>query len=287
MKEKYIDSIKLAINKLTTEFNTQYHLFVIGDFKSFSSGSVLAKITEKRFKTYNFLEYVRTDDIIDFPDHSIFIIWDPYFDIIFDKSLLLKIPSTKKIINYTGFNSDKSHVVSVFEDIFGYSLKANTNIDFNNIVQKSRKNAKHDGVIINLENVIVNNKKYHYEKLLNNEIDNVVVDIRVPYIFGDIPFVYLKFREKSHRFKNINIYSEITDVFSVFSYEEYEKILDFCKVIELDYGELDILRNYDDGKIYIIDANNTPYGPPNHINANDYQRALFMLENSFIKTFHT
>ena len=41
-----------------------------------------------------------------------------------------------------------------------------------------------------------------------------------------------------------------------------EKILLFCRRMGLDYGELDMLRDREDGRLYIVDVNNTPFGPP-------------------------
>jgi hypothetical protein len=31
----------------------------------------------------------------------------------------------------------------------------------------------------------------------------------------------------------------------------------------LDYGELDVLRDADDGRLYVVDVNTTPFGPVN------------------------
>jgi hypothetical protein len=35
-----------------------------------------------------------------------------------------------------------------------------------------------------------------------------------------------------------------------------------CARIALHYGELGILRNREGGKIYVVDVNKTPFGPP-------------------------
>ena len=42
---------------------------------------------------------------------------------------------------------------------------------------------------------------------------------------------------------------------------EKQKISLFCTNLGLEFGSLDILRDMDEGKIYIVDANNTPHGP--------------------------
>lgn len=53
----------------------------------------------------------------------------------------------------------------------------------------------------------------------------------------------------------------------------------------LDWGELDILRNKDDGRAYIVDVNNTPAGPPNHLSKEDKERALQQLATTFARVF--
>lgn len=35
-----------------------------------------------------------------------------------------------------------------------------------------------------------------------------------------------------------------------------------CRIMGLDYGELDVLRDTEDGKLYVADVNNTPWDPP-------------------------
>ena len=38
------------------------------------------------------------------------------------------------------------------------------------------------------------------------------------------------------------------------------KILAVCREMGLDYGELDVLRDREDGRLYILDVNDTPSG---------------------------
>lgn len=43
---------------------------------------------------------------------------------------------------------------------------------------------------------------------------------------------------------------------------EAELLLRLCRALGLDYGELDVLRDVEDGKLYVVDVNNTPWAPP-------------------------
>ena len=66
---------------------------------------------------------------------------------------------------------------------------------------------------------------------------------------------------RKHRFTNefgTGVIHRTSDVLSAI---ELDLVLQFCRAIGLDYGELDIVRDQEDGRIYIVDANNTPFGP--------------------------
>ena len=57
----------------------------------------------------------------------------------------------------------------------------------------------------------------------------------------------------------------IAEVDDLLAKEEIEKICLFANKMGLDYCEVDVLRDRDSGLIYIVDANNTPSGPPSPI----------------------
>jgi hypothetical protein len=69
------------------------------------------------------------------------------------------------------------------------------------------------------------------------------------------------------------------------SEQECENIIMYCQKIGLEYGEIDILRSDDDGKIYIIDVNNTPWWPPNKLGDIDRNIALNMMWNAWIHAY--
>ena len=52
-------------------------------------------------------------------------------------------------------------------------------------------------------------------------------------------------------------WSKIKAVNEIFSAEEIDKIYQFCRNIGLEVGELDMLRDRSDSKVYIVDANKT------------------------------
>ena len=52
--------------------------------------------------------------------------------------------------------------------------------------------------------------------------------------------------------------------------------------MEVDFCEFDVLRHKGNQKIYIIDVNKTPYGPPEPLNRKDKVIALKKLSDAFM-----
>lgn len=154
-----------------------------------------------------------------------------------------------------------------FNEVFGFSSLVEMARYSGLMVQKSEINASHDGTI--LQGPVHWKQGYVYQKLINNLFDsNFVADIRIAFINGAIPMVFIKYKTNSSRigvfrkwhYKLKNV--EVHPPESYFSGEEILKLKDFRHRFKLDYGELDVLRDRNDGKIYIADVNNTPTGPP-------------------------
>ena len=76
----------------------------------------------------------------------------------------------------------------------------------------------------------------------------------------------------------------ITDVDAVLSIDEQEKVLAFSKQMGLDFGGLDVLRNREDGRIYIVDVNKTDIGPPIALSGRQKLMAIRGLAGAFSKT---
>jgi hypothetical protein len=72
---------------------------------------------------------------------------------------------------------------------------------------------------------------------------------------------------------------------TILSREEISKIGEFCNKMQLDYGELDVLRCRDTKRIYIVDVNNTPGGPANGLSWPDQIRAMHNLAKGFAENF--
>jgi hypothetical protein len=188
------------------------------------------------------------------------------------------------VVNRHCGDISKVKVEKVFREVFGYETFVDPERYQGLCVLKSDENGMHDGEVIDCP-TNTRRRDVVYQKMINNAVGNKVMDIRVPTIKDQIPFVYLKYRRLSSRFSNVNASVTIAAADSVLADHELTSLLEFANRFGLDYGELDVLRDSDDGRIYVIDVNNTPDGPPNHLSKAEGKRAMRMLSNSFRAKF--
>lgn len=190
-----------------------------------------------------------------------------------------------RVINLHSRNIGKKYIDQMFRDVFGYSISIDP-LSFNGeCVRKSDINAKHDGTIIQCP-IDHAEEGCVYQKLLDNSWgDYSVVDFRLIVIKTVLPYLFLKFRKRSVRFKNISENPRLALTSKFLRPEEIENINLFVQHIQLEYGELDVLRDNGDGKIYIVDVNNTPQGPPKHTKRSDNKKIFRIMKEAFVTNF--
>lgn len=172
--------------------------------------------------------------------------------------------------------ASKRQVERAFAETFGYDLAVDPTVHVGPCVAKSdRLNGAHDGRVLVCP-IAEADPALAYEVLIDNRVDKeTVVDFRVPVLGGEIPFVYRKYRSVHARFSNANIAVEVADPAGIFSEGERAKLGRFCEALGLDLGvELDVLRDARDGRIYVVDANWTSWGPPRPLAKVDAVRAV-------------
>lgn len=188
-----------------------------------------------------------------------------------------------QIINGKCLDISKERVDEIFTEVFGYSSFVEPTTFDGLCVKKSNINATHDGQVLQCPTNDIE-KGFVYQRLIDNQVDDeFVCDVRVLIIGQDIPCVLFKYRLLSDRFKNIRK-AEIRDVNEVFEIDEIDKIKFFCDKIGLDYGELDVLRDNHNKKMYIVDCNTTPYGR-SYLSDKDWEKYYLTLSESFYKQF--
>jgi hypothetical protein len=191
-------------------------------------------------------------------------------------------------INANCLDISKTNVSRHFSAVFGYSCDVDPFNYFGPCVEKSNENARHDGRIVRAP-VLKRRAGAVYQRVINNAVQgDLVEDVRVPVLNGVVPFVYMKYRPTAIRFDSSrNSTVRLCPTEEALSADEISNIGKFARSIGLDYGELDVLRDRDDGRIYVVDANKTPMGPSYRLPSAELRRAVKMLALVFRDEFLT
>lgn len=203
-----------------------------------------------------------------------------------DASVSTPVPEVQgiRLLNGKCLDITKRRIQAEFESIFGYPLAIDPTVPGNRIVRKSNLNAKHDGVVI--DTPVEPDPDYVYEILVDNRVnERLVEDIRVPVVGGQIPLIYLKYRPVETRFANENSSAEIAKPEDCLSVPEIGLIKKFAEAMGADFCEIDVLRDRPSGRIYIVDLNTTPFGPPLRLNFLNRMRAVDLLALAFESEF--
>lgn len=154
----------------------------------------------------------------------------------------------------------KSHVARVFEAVFGYPLTVDPRTAVGDIVEKSEKNGVHDGRIVRAP--LIPRPGYVYQRLIDTtDGEGFTRDLRTPCVDGEPVMVWVKVKPAGGRFAIHNRRARLQTPAETFSPRELSQIRAFNARMGADWAGLDILRDRDDGRIYIVDVNKTDVGP--------------------------
>lgn len=169
-------------------------------------------------------------------------------------------PQHSRAFNFGCVDISKSRVAEVFEACFGYPLTLDPEAGFGLAVEKGEANGAHDGRLVWLPTRKRPGRTY--QRVVDNVEDGLAVDLRTPFVGGKPVVVFIKRRPVEDRFANHNCDVAMVEPQAVFSPEEIERLGVFCRVMGLDWGGLDILRDRPTGRLYVVDVNKTDMGPP-------------------------
>ena len=185
-------------------------------------------------------------------------------------------------VNAASNDIRKARVQEVFEAIFGYALEVDPTVYCGAAVRKSDANAQHDGAVIECPCEVGGEADVVYQRLVDTRTqEGLWLDQRVPVYGGEVPLVYRRYKSDDNQFTNRNVHAEIAEPYSVFSADELAGIRRFSEAMGLDFGEMDVLRHNEDGRIYIVDVNNTPFGPPIALSMEQQRQALAILAPAY------
>jgi len=199
---------------------------------------------------------------------------------------LNNITCTGPILNYKSFDISKKYIDQLSHEIFGYSTVIDPLRHHGRCVKKSNINSMHDGSIITCP---INEEEMHedyiYQILINNKVDNnYLEEFRVLFYKDHVPFVFQKYKLLHNQFVSKNEKVSIKNPEDVFSEDEIDKLIKLPSRMGLDLAEMDVLRDRDNNKIYIIDVNDTPGALP--INSENIKReALLKMTLAFYNSY--
>lgn len=186
-------------------------------------------------------------------------------------------------LNFDCADISKKLVGKIHTEVFGYSLDIDPLEYKGTAVRKSDGNATHDGQVIQCP---IPADKYDnscvYNVLIDNLANGYVSDFRVVYMNGILDLFYEKKRKAENRFAAGCDHVAIRSIDEEFTPREQQEIDTFCGKIGLDYGELDVLRDKQSGKIYIVDVAKTPFDITKVMSKQEKRREAEYLSIAFI-----
>ncbi len=251
------------------------HVTVLGDYDHFQRG-MLAPALDAIAVTHG-------PEVHDLTRAA--IVWNPWSRL----SVPDLIPAglNVPVVNGGGFHCSKRNVAQRFTETFGYDLEVDPLTFRGRMVRKADENAQHDGVTIEgpLAGAADIAPGQVYQRLVDNTFGPSVIDVRVSIVRTVQARCYVKLRPVGDRYSNVNSTAWFAPTATLLTPEEVDRVNAFARAIELDFGQLDMCRDNTTGRIYVVDANNTPFGPANGMSDADKAAALGQLGEDFVREF--
>ena len=181
-------------------------------------------------------------------------------------------------------DADKPNLAAHFSRVFGYPLGVDPCRYRGQVVCKSPRNGAHNGQALTAP-VHDRNTNDVYQHLIDNLTPGGIIDLRVPYIGGIAPICWLKRRPMATRFASQSEWARLAAPSELFSADEQRLITQFCETVQLEYGELDVLRDAQSDSIYVVDVNPTPYPLTDGIDPREWSRAVEQMAARFQEVF--
>jgi hypothetical protein len=188
-------------------------------------------------------------------------------------------PRHARAFNFGVGDVSKSHVARVMEEAFGYPLLIDPQRHDGEAVEKGEGNGLHDGRLVRCPLIPVPGKAY--QRVIKTEADDGwAYDLRTACVGGKPIAVYVKKKPAAARFSIQNTSVVVTTPEEVFSPAEIAQLQRFCDVMQLDWGGLDVLRERESGRLFVVDVNKTDTGPAVVLSWKDRARVTRLLADA-------
>ena len=186
---------------------------------------------------------------------------------------------SRPAFNFGVADVSKTHVARVMEAVFGYPLAVDPTAFIGEAVEKGEGNGLHDGRLVLCPLSPAPDKAY--QRVIKTEgEDGWAYDLRTACVGRKPILVFLKKKPATARFSIQNTSVLVKRPAEVFSPTDIVLIERFCEAMELDWGGLDVLREHETGRLYIVDVNKTDTGPAVVLNWRDRALATRLLSEA-------
>jgi hypothetical protein len=197
-----------------------------------------------------------------------------------DKTLRAPGELDLRLLNGRCRDIRKSTVDAKHRDALGYGPGVDPRRHAGPLVEKSDDNAAHDGRVVDGP-VAEPRVGCVYQRLVRSDVPGGMVEqLRVAVVGDELPLVYVKRRRQAERFASRCDDVQLADAEECLSGDERGGLLRLAAAIGLDFGDLDVLRDDEDGRVYVVDVANTPFGPPLALGTRDRGLAVGRLADA-------
>jgi hypothetical protein len=173
--------------------------------------------------------------------------------------VLRNIAATRHVVNIDCDDISKNRVNDAFAKAFGYCLGVDPLVYEDLLVEKSDDNATHDGRV--LKGPLLHRQAGRsYQRFVDGlGDDRLTRDLRITVVGRLIPYVQIRTRANDERFASDFAHISFHAPEELMDAGEQAAVVRFTQLLNLEVGELDAIRDRKDGRLYIVDANNTPW----------------------------
>lgn len=190
-----------------------------------------------------------------------------------------------RLVNLKCQDISKSFVEEVHKEVFGYSLEVDPRTFQGQAVEKANLNAQCKESVLDCPTEAVQHGFIYQRLVITPTEPDEYEEYRVAITGNEITYVVIKRRPVSERFNRSAGYAIIKEADEVFSPEEKAMIFRINQRFGFEYGDLDILRDQRDQRIYVIDLNPTPGGPGGGYEEAQRQDIVERLTQAFQRQF--
>lgn len=269
-----------AVKPIVVEKNlTPLKVYIYGNYPHFQKSTTYFMLRKAGVQMSNKLN----------GEYNVGIYWDPRMDINKQTPKLKQNGKKIKLINLFLVDTAKGFVADSFETHFGYGYKVDPTTFNGYCISKHNGNGTKSCFFLKCP-IEANDifKDHSYQQIIDytdKKDPDTLYELRIPIVGGIIPCVLFKTRNRGLRFTSKNRSIHIVSPLKYLTEQECNKIITYCRYIGLEMGEIDVLRSYEDGQIYIIDVNNTSWWPPNKLGDVDRNIVLNLMWNAFLESF--